>query len=101
MRRSLISSTVRRRQGSATAEVLLEYAAEFIRKHRDNAPWAASVRFVDSREDSLTLAAALEKTLTNFLTQLYILLEENTIVVVASDRGMHYGNFFATEAFYA
>ena len=54
--------------GQLAAEHLLEYVGQFVRGRRR--PWAAFASFIDSHEDSDTLAAALDAPLSSFLTRL-------------------------------
>lgn len=83
----------------SAAKVLLEYTEKYIHTYRQaGTPWAAFVHFVDSHEDSQDLAAAIDLPLTRFLTSVHPQIEENTIVAVTSDHGMHYGPYFTTEA---
>ena len=81
------------------AQVLLEYTAEFMTTYKEaGIPWAAFAHFVDSHEDSSEGAQALDKQLSIFLGELDENLKEDTIVVVTSDHGLHYGPYFTTEA---
>lgn len=84
--------------------ILMEYGHQFIStyekmmKATDNdLRWASFLHFVDSHEDTMLLSATLDPGLSNFLKKLdrddYL---ENSVVIVSSDHGLHYGPRFST-----
>eukprot|EP00928_Gymnodinium_smaydae_P026173 TRINITY_DN20627_c0_g1_i1.p1 TRINITY_DN20627_c0_g1~~TRINITY_DN20627_c0_g1_i1.p1 ORF type:complete len:1488 (+),score=79.68 TRINITY_DN20627_c0_g1_i1:36-4466(+) len=77
----------------------LDYATQFISAYEgvEDSPWASFVHLVDSHEDSQSLGAVLDGPLMNFLTSLRK-LQKNTVIVLLSDHGMHYGPYFQTIA---
>ena len=85
---------------SRPAEVLLDYTTDFMKQYRTaGIPWAAFVHFVDTHEDSLEATAErLDGPLAQFLEQMDAHVRQDTIVVVTSDHGLHYGPWFTTVA---
>lgn len=82
-----------------TAEYLANYATQFIDayhsdEHRPNhPPWAAFLSFIDGHEDTLTLASLLDNVLLKFI-HYTSKVTSNTVIVVLSDHGLHYGPYF-------
>jgi hypothetical protein len=84
------------------AEYAVNYTQQFIETYDRNnptsnhaKPWAAFLSFVDSHEDSLTLIGYLDGMLMEFLQSIPL---KNTMIVFASDHGLHYGPTFASKA---
>ena len=82
------------------SSVLLEYTTQFIDAHsKAGIPWAAFAHFVDTHDDSpKSFDQALDRPIEDFLTSIDSKIKEDTIIVVTSDHGLHYGPFFNTEA---
>ena len=82
------------------SSVLLEYTAQFIDAYsKAGIPWAAFAHFVDTHDDSpKSFDQALDRPIEDFLTSIDSKIKEDTIIVVTSDHGLHYGPFFNTEA---
>lgn len=80
--------------------MLLEYTTQFIDSYtKAGIPWAAFAHFVDTHDDSSkSLDQVLDQPIEDFLTSIDGKIKEDTIVVVTSDHGLHYGPFFNTEA---
>lgn len=77
------------------AEHLIEYTQQFIDAYEGiSRPWAAFVSFVDSHEDTLTLASYLDGMLAEFVQS----IPRNTVVLFTSDHGLHYGPPFSARA---
>lgn len=76
------------------ASHLLESAKDFIDTYNDETPWAAFLSFTDSHEDSMTLIELLDNLFYNFLSEINM---SNTIVMVLSDHGLHYGPWFQSK----
>lgn len=80
------------------SSILLKYGYQFIstyeklRSAHSDLRWASFMHFVDSHEDTMLLSATLDPGLSNFLRKLdrqtYF---ENSVVIVSSDHGLHYG----------
>ncbi|KAL7471954.1 hypothetical protein ACHAXS_012264 [Conticribra weissflogii] len=85
------------------AEHLIQYTRQFIatynRKHGEQStyqrPWAAFVSFIDSHEDTLTLASYLDDLLVEFIQDVPV---QNTLFLFTSDHGLHYGAAFQSTA---
>ena len=74
------------------AEHLIEYTQQFIDAYEGlSRPWAAFLSFVDSHEDTLTLASYLDRLLAEFVQG----IPQNTLVLFTSDHGLHYGPPFS------
>ena len=74
-------------------ELVLNYTSQFMKTYRaSDTPWAAFAHFIDSHEDSYTAVAALDEPLQLFLNSE---ISDDTVVVVTSDHGLHYGSYFA------
>lgn len=60
--------------------------------------WAAFLHFVDTHEDTMVLAASVDDGLSRFIYNLqshgYL---DNTVLIVTSDHGLHYGPYFQSE----
>ena len=80
--------------------MLLNYAGQFINSYtKAGIPWAAFVHFVDSHDDSSrSLDRAIDRPIEKFLRSIHRKIRNDTVVVVTSDHGLHYGPFFNTEA---
>ena len=69
-----------------------DYTQQFISTYDEKAkPWAAMLSFIDSHEDTMTLISYLDLMLVKFLQTINL---ENTIVILSSDNGLHYGPSF-------
>jgi len=84
------------------SSILFEYGYQFISTyerlrrstHRD-LRWASFMHFVDSHEDTMILSATLDPGLANFLKKLEAeAYFENSVVILSSDHGLHYGPNF-------
>ena len=80
--------------------MLLEYTTQFIDSYsKAEIPWAAFAHFIDSHDDSpKSLDRALDRPIEKFLMSIDGKLRSDTIIVVTSDHGLHYGPFFNTDA---
>lgn len=86
------------------SSILLEYGHQFISTYEKlrkgthtDLRWASFMHFVDSHEDTMLLSATLDPGLSNFLRELHRDAHfENSVVVVTSDHGLHYGPRFST-----
>ena len=80
--------------------MLLKYTTQFITQYsKAGIPWAAFAHFVDTHDDSpKSFDQALDKPIEGFLRSIDGKIKEDTIIVVTSDHGLHYGPFFNTEA---
>ena len=80
--------------------MLLEYTTQFIDSYsKAEIPWAAFAHFVDTHDDSpKSLDRALDRPIEKFLMSIDGKLRSDTIIVVTSDHGLHYGPFFNTDA---
>jgi hypothetical protein len=60
--------------------------------------WASFLHFIDSHEDTMVLAALVDDGLSQFIrnvqSQGYL---DNTVLVVTSDHGLHYGPFYQSK----
>merc|ERR1719193_1504869 len=77
--------------GKTAASQLLDYSRHFIDAHKSR-HWAQFLHFVDSREDSMTLASLLDDPLTAFFEEVGEL--KNTAIVLVSNNGLDYGPYF-------
>ena len=89
------------------ANHVLEYTKRFITAQQPTSlrngsstvakPWAAFLSFTDSHEDSMALAGVLDEPLSVFLTHLSSAGHmKNTVIMLLSDHGMHYGPYYNT-----
>mmetsp|Transcript_2612 Transcript_2612/g.5489 ORF Transcript_2612/g.5489 Transcript_2612/m.5489 type:complete len:358 (-) Transcript_2612:1145-2218(-) len=86
------------------SSILLEYGYKFIstyeklrRNTHGDLRWASFMHFVDSHEDTMILSAALDPGLSNFLIKLNVEAHfEDSVVIVSSDHGLHYGPKFGS-----
>ena len=86
------------------SSILFEYGYQFISTYEKTRKsinhdlrWASFMHFVDSHEDTMLLSATLDLGLTKFLRKLYAeAYFEKSVVIVASDHGLHYGPNFAS-----
>ena len=81
------------------AEVLLNYTEQFIQAYETTGtPWAAMAHIASGHEDSQTVVASIDGPLHSFLRRLHRAGRmENTLVVITSDHGLHYGPYFVLE----
>ena len=80
-------------------ELLLKYTEQYVRAYsKARIPWAAFVHFVDSHEDASEAASRLDEPIVRFLEGGSYDQGQDTIVIVTSDHGLHYGPYFNTEA---
>jgi Protein of unknown function (DUF229) len=85
--------------------LLLNYGEQFVttyerrRRHVDpSVRWAAFLHFVDSHEDTMILASTVDLGLSHFLQQVKSSGHlDDTVLIVTSDHGLHYGPYFLTE----
>lgn len=84
------------------SSILFDYGHQFISTyeklrrstHRD-LRWASFMHFVDSHEDTMLLSATIDPGLSQFLKKLEAeAYFENSVVIVSSDHGLHYGPNF-------
>jgi Protein of unknown function (DUF229) len=88
----------------AAAAILLSYAEQFILAYEEERRtmgselrWASFLHFTDSHEDTMILAATIDQIIASFLNKMNkIGVFDETIVVVCSDHGLHYGPGFST-----
>ena len=73
------------------ASYLLNAADQFISAYSGDTPWAAFLSFTDSHEDSMSLIQLLDDLLFDFISKIEV---SNTLVIVQSDHGLHYGPYF-------
>jgi len=74
---------------------LLNYGEQFVKAYQGVAPWAAFLHFVDTHEDTMILSSSLDSQVPSFLEGLHRDMRfENTVVVLCSDHGLHYGPYF-------
>jgi hypothetical protein len=60
--------------------------------------WAAFLHFVDSHEDTMVLGASVDQGLSQFIHELQSRGHlDDTLLIVTSDHGLHYGPFFQSE----
>ncbi len=86
------------------SSILLEYGYKFIstyeklrRNTHGDLRWASFMHFVDSHEDTMILSATLDPGLSNFLIKLNAEAHfEDSVVIVSSDHGLHYGPKFGS-----
>jgi len=79
------------------AEYLFEHAKDFVQTYSAAAvPWAAFLSLVDTHEDTMTLGSIVDQYLEKFLHGINNDLEngKNTLIIVLSDHGLHYGPYF-------
>ena len=67
-------------------------------------PWAAFLHFIDSKEDSYTLANLLDKPIYDFLTSPNEdnndggnSTSTNTVIAIVSDHGLQYGPYYHSQ----
>ena len=74
---------------------LLHYAEQFMDAYDGVSPWAGFVHFVDSHEDTMILAGAIDRQISDFLARLEKKrILNNAFVIFCSDHGLHYGPYF-------
>jgi hypothetical protein len=74
---------------------LLQYGEQFVKAYNGVAPWAGFMHFVDTHEDTMVLSALLDSQISDFFERLNREKAfENTVVVLCSDHGLHYGPYF-------
>jgi hypothetical protein len=82
--------------------LLFQYSEQFIstyensrRSNNPNLRWASFLHFTDSHEDTMLLAGTIDEGLSKFLKNLETSGSfENSVVVLCSDHGLHYGPMF-------
>ena len=80
------------------AEHLMRYVSQFITEYsKRGAKWAAFASFVDSHEDTMSLALSLDEPFHNFLSGLSGPILNNTMILLVSDHGLHYGPFLQSQ----
>lgn len=90
--------------GTSPAEHLVNHTYDFMYLYSAlNRPWAAFAHFVDSREDSMVLEGTLDEVLWRALYSMFQLQNDsdqkvwdNTMIVVTSTHGMHYGSYLSS-----
>ena len=76
------------------AKHLIRHVSQFISLYSErDRKWAAFASFVDSHEDTMSLALTLDDQFYNFLSGLSGSILDNTMVLLVSDHGLHYGPF--------
>ena len=81
----------------AASEVLLNYSEQFIQAYQGT-QWAAMAHIASGHEDSQTVVASIDGPLHSFLRRSHRAGHmENTLVVITSDHGLHYGPYFVLE----
>mmetsp|Transcript_11308 Transcript_11308/g.26887 ORF Transcript_11308/g.26887 Transcript_11308/m.26887 type:complete len:386 (-) Transcript_11308:1215-2372(-) len=83
-----------------TSQLLLQYGQQFMDTYEEQQqqPWAAFLHLIDSHEDTMMLASiTVDDVLSNFLKSQPQSVLNDTVVVVLSDHGLHYGLVFSTE----
>lgn len=84
------------------SSILFEYGYQFVstyeklrRTTHHDLRWASFMHFVDSHEDTMLLSATLDTGLSKFLKKLNAeAYFQNSVVIVSSDHGLHYGPHF-------
>ncbi|CAB9504937.1 Protein of unknown function (DUF229) [Seminavis robusta] len=95
--------------GKPNAQHLIDYGTQFIQTYESrNQSWAALLHFIDSHEDTQTLEGTLDNPIWHFLFSIYEAREkcamtlnkdipctvwDNTLLVLLSDHGLHYGGY--------
>ncbi|KAG7349323.1 DUF229 domain containing protein [Nitzschia inconspicua] len=88
----------------AAGSILLSYGKKFIQSYEklrktkhEMLRWASFLHFTDSHEDTMMLASTIDKNIATFLNQIrHQEIFQNTVVVICSDHGLHYGPSFQT-----
>lgn len=88
------------------ASHLMNYGEEFVlryEKRREQADpllrWAAFLHFIDTHEDTMVLSSMLDVEMSSFLRRLQDQNAfENSLVIVTSDHGLHYGPYFQSRS---
>jgi len=76
------------------AEHLMRHVSQFIAEYsKRGEKWAAFLSFVDSHEDTMSLALSLDDLFHKFLSGLKGPVVNNTMVLLVSDHGLHYGPY--------
>eukprot|EP00532_Pseudo-nitzschia_australis_P006201 CAMPEP_0168166608 /NCGR_PEP_ID=MMETSP0139_2-20121125/2116_1 /TAXON_ID=44445 /ORGANISM="Pseudo-nitzschia australis, Strain 10249 10 AB" /LENGTH=781 /DNA_ID=CAMNT_0008083813 /DNA_START=228 /DNA_END=2574 /DNA_ORIENTATION=- len=86
------------------SSILFDYGYQFISTYEKlrssthpDLRWASFMHFVDSHEDTMVLSASLDSGLSKFLKRIenegYF---ENSVVILTSDHGLHYGPNFSS-----
>ena len=85
----------------AAAKHLTMHVTQFIDAYvRRGSKWAAFASFIDSHEDTNVLAATLDDPIFDFVSDLHAThpkVFEDTMIVLLSDHGLHYGSSLQTE----
>lgn len=76
------------------AEHLIRHVSQFINVYsKRERKWAAFASFVDSHEDTMSLALSLDDQFHKFLSGLSGSILDDTMILLVSDHGLHYGPF--------
>mmetsp|Transcript_25110 Transcript_25110/g.69264 ORF Transcript_25110/g.69264 Transcript_25110/m.69264 type:complete len:276 (-) Transcript_25110:191-1018(-) len=84
------------------SSILFHYGEQFISTYENlrtnthsNLRWASFMHFIDSHEDTMILPASLDSGLSHFLKNMAGKGHfENSVVILTSDHGLHYGPYF-------
>ena len=61
--------------------------------------WAAFLHFIDTHEDTMVLSTMLDAKMSSFIERLAeIQVLDNTLVMLTSDHGLHYGPYFESRS---
>ena len=87
--------------GRSAAQHTLQFASLFLgMKEYDDVPKAAFVHLTDGHEDSMTMIRSVDATIAGFIKQqtrtAQNTMVRDTMLVVLSDHGLHYGSYFST-----
>ena len=75
---------------------MFDYLGSYISNYQDARPWAAFANFGEAHEDSVSLPGILDQDLNQFLSETVSQLK-NTVTILVSDHGLHYGPYFQTK----
>jgi len=103
--------------GKPAAQHLVEYVNEFMIAYNNRKPWAGLIHLIDSHEDTQIVEGTLDDILVEFLFNIYDREQakklgsrrafelqispdiwNNTVVLVMSDHGLHYGDYVQSAA---
>lgn len=85
--------------------LLFNYGEQFVtayeKRRQETNPllrWAAFLHLVDSHEDTMILAASVDQGLSEFIRRIKAMgCFNDTLLILTSDHGLHYGPFFQSE----
>jgi hypothetical protein len=88
------------------ARLLMSYGEEFVTKYEKRRKqvdpllrWAAFLHFIDTHEDTMVMSSILDPEMSSFLRRLADLeMFENTLLILTSDHGLHYGPYFQSRS---